>query len=127
MVTRKRFKVPLYPCTLEVVIYDDVGEISDTRHDRTDYDSFCDDYKGSITIGISSKSGGRFITHEAHHAKSVIWDYIGYRPQADNNEVDAYLIQWIAREITNVYYKHKDGNKTEKNNKKNGSKVANNG
>ena len=44
--------------------------------------------------------------HEAEHVKNLIWEYIGYRPQADNDEVDAYLLTYIYNKITDVFYKH---------------------
>jgi hypothetical protein len=37
-----------------------------------------------------------------------IWQYIGYTPQRDNDEVDAYLLTYIYNKITQVFYKHKD-------------------
>lgn len=38
--------------------------------------------------------------------KNSIWRYIGYTPQADNDEVDAYLLTYIYKKITDVFYKH---------------------
>lgn len=35
-----------------------------------------------------------------------IWRYIGYTPQEDNDEVDAYLITYIYDKITSIFYKH---------------------
>lgn len=32
--------------------------------------------------------------------------YIGYTPQEDNDEVDAYLITYIYDKIVSVFYKH---------------------
>ena len=43
---------------------------------------------------------------EAEHIKNSIWRYIGYTPQEDNDEVDAYLITYIYDKITSVFYKH---------------------
>lgn len=40
--------------------------------------------------------------------KNHIWQYIGYTPQRDNDEVDAYLLTYIYDKITQVFYKHKD-------------------
>lgn len=48
------------------------------------------------------------IVHEAEHIKNHIWQYIGYTPQRDNDEVDAYLLTYIYDKITQVFYKHKD-------------------
>ena len=46
------------------------------------------------------------IVHEAEHVKNLIWEYIGYRPQSDNDEVDAYLLTYIYNKIIDVFYKH---------------------
>jgi hypothetical protein len=35
------------------------------------------------------------IAHESEHIKNAIWRYIGYEPQRDNDEVDAYLLTYI--------------------------------
>lgn len=42
------------------------------------------------------------------HKNILIWQYIGYTPQRDNDEVDAYLLTYIYDKITQVFYKHKD-------------------
>ena len=56
-------------------------------------------------VAINSKRGSSII-HEAEHIKNSIWRYIGYTPQEDNDEVDAYLITYIYDKITSVFYKH---------------------
>ena len=48
------------------------------------------------------------IINIAEHIKNHIWQYIGYTPQRDNDEVDAYLLTYIYDKITQVFYKHKD-------------------
>ena len=49
---------------------------------------------GASLVAINSKRGSSII-HEAEHIKNSIWRYIGYTPQEDNDEVDAYLITYI--------------------------------
>ena len=61
-------------------------------------------YRASL-VAINSKMGSSII-HEAEHIKNSIWRYIGYTPQEDNDEVDAYLITYIYDKITSVFYKH---------------------
>ena len=60
---------------------------------------------GASLVAINSKRGSSII-HEAEHIKNSIWRYIGYTPQEDNDEVDAYLITYIYDKITSVFYKH---------------------
>lgn len=58
-------------------------------------------------VAVNSRRGSS-IVHEAEHIKNHIWQYIGYTPQRDNDEVDAYLLTYIYDKITQVFYKHKD-------------------
>lgn len=46
------------------------------------------------------------IVHEAEHVKNRIWEYIGYTPQRDNDEVDAHLLTYIYDKIASIFYKH---------------------
>ena len=39
---------------------------------------------------------------------NTVSSYLGYTPQRDNDEVDAYLLTYIYDKITQVFYKHKD-------------------
>ena len=124
MITKKTIKVPLYPCKLQVVIFDDKHEVEYFGEYLDDItNGFCDYFKdGFIRISVKSDSGVGAISHESHHAKSYVWKHIDYKPQADNDEVDAYLLSWIVKQVTKLYYKHKEkenGNRKEtKDNKK---------
>lgn len=60
---------------------------------------------GASLVAVNSKRGSS-IVHEAEHIKNHIWNYIGYTPQRDNDEVDAYLLTYIYNKITDVFYKH---------------------
>lgn len=62
---------------------------------------------GASLVAVNSRRGSS-IVHEAEHIKNHIWQYIGYTPQRDNDEVDAYLLTYIYDKITQVFYKHKD-------------------
>ena len=46
------------------------------------------------------------VSKNYEHIKNAIWRYIGYEPQRDNDEVDAYLLTYIYNKITDVFYKH---------------------
>lgn len=49
---------------------------------------------GASLVAVNSRRGSS-IVHEAEHIKNHIWQYIGYTPQRDNDEVDAYLLTYI--------------------------------
>jgi hypothetical protein len=60
---------------------------------------------GAALVAVNSKKDSS-IVHEAEHIKNAIWNYIGYTPQRDNDEVDAYLLAYIYKKIAEVFYKH---------------------
>lgn len=106
MITKKKINIPIFDYKLTIVIFDCWDEVKDwfdgpepravTRHTY-----------GAALVAINSKHGSS-IVHEAVHIKNHIWSYIGYRPQADNDEVDAYVVTYIYNKIVDVYYKHLD-------------------
>lgn len=60
---------------------------------------------GYSMVVINSKEEASII-HEAEHVKNAIWEFIGYSPQVDNDEVDAYLLTYIYIKILEVFRKH---------------------
>lgn len=107
MITKKLYRVPIYPNKLEIVIYDDVNEIQNYRPDRKGFIAFCDKFPdGFIRIGICSNSKISIVAHEAEHAKNAIWRHIGYSATEANDEVDAYLIEWIVSKTSTLLNKH---------------------
>ena len=46
------------------------------------------------------------IAHECLHVKNAVWNRIGYSPQVLNDEVDAYLLDYIMTEVLKVVEKH---------------------
>ena len=46
------------------------------------------------------------VVHELEHVKNLIWKSKGYKPQADNDEPDAYLIGWLFEQVDKVIKKH---------------------
>lgn len=111
MITQKKIKIPIFDYKLDIIIFDDWEELKKVAPDV----SLHVDYARAITLTYPSlwKSVvavdykyASSITHEAEHVKNAIWKAIGYTPQADNDEVDAYLITYIYEKIAEVYYKH---------------------
>ena len=54
------------------------------------------DYPNQITPGV--------IAHESTHVKNIIFKDIGQFPDLDNDEAEAYLMEWIVETVTNFYY-----------------------
>lgn len=108
MITQKRLIVPIFNYKLSIVIFDDWEEVKHLDCEETrSYPpaGFTKWSYGSALVVIDAKRGST-IVHEAEHVKNLIWEYIGYRPQIDNDEVDAYLLTYIYNKITDVFYKH---------------------
>ena len=63
------------------------------------------DYEGHCTVCCTPKYSSS-VVHEAGHIKNLIWEYIGYTPMVDNDEVDQYLHTYIYEQIIKVLNKH---------------------
>lgn len=61
--------------------------------------------EGCSIVAVNSKEEAS-IVHEAEHVKNAIWEFIGYSPQVDNDEVDSYLLTYIYIKILEVFKKH---------------------
>lgn len=105
MVTKKRIIIPIFDYGLTILIYDRWNEIKDIFNTETEPRAITKALSGSAIVAINANKPD-VIIHEAEHIKNLIWDYIGYTPQRDNDEVDAYLITYIYRKIKDVYNKH---------------------
>lgn len=109
MITRKKMNIPIFDYGLTVIIYDNWEEVMHLFNDDNKFrpKAITKFSYGNAVVGIDVNYGGS-IVHEAEHVKNAIWEYIGYKPQVDNDEVDAYLLTYIYKKITDVYYRHKD-------------------
>lgn len=100
--------IPIYDYKLTIVIFDKWQELEGFLS-KEDYEeeskALVIHQHGASLVAINSKRGSS-IVHEAEHIKNCIWRYIGYTPQEDNDEVDAYLITYIYDKITSVFYEH---------------------
>lgn len=128
MITTKYVAVPIYQNSLHIVITDDF---------KKDLDEINKKYFNQFTnnddvLGQSQQRGGstliiisvgrhkvKFkklweveliatIAHEAFHASNTMMNSFGARPDAMNDEPQAYLLDWIVKEIYKTYLKHKE-------------------
>lgn len=107
MITKRKIKIPIFRVSLLIVVVDDMNECLqiDSKVD-TASDSCVVDYNdGRVTIFVTGKDLS-VVAHECLHVKNSIWYRIGYKPQADNDEVDAYLLDYIFNEVKKVIDKH---------------------
>lgn len=88
-----------------------------SNRDDSELDKSWDPTEGTFTLCVKDKQTGKYgllvnfadwalgdksqlvnyVTHEAEHVKSSIFDDIGLITNPDSQEADAYLIGWIAQ------------------------------
>lgn len=108
MITQKKMIVPIFDYKLTIVIFDKWEELDrflPKEEMEQEAKAITISQYGASLVAVNSKRGSS-IVHEAEHIKNNIWNYIGYTPQSDNDEVDAYLLTYIYNKITDVFYKH---------------------
>lgn len=113
MLTTKKIIIPLYEIKLTIFIFDNWSEVkSALPEDEQDSESrgvtwTGNNNNGSFAIGTAIHSKHKlFAVHEAEHIKNLIWLQIGYRPDPNNDEVDAYLIKYIYSNIMDAIISH---------------------
>ena len=107
MITKKVINIPIFRLKLKIIIVDELNEALGIEPNiDTEADSCVIDHNnGTVTIIIASNDMS-IIAHECLHIKNIVWNRIGYSPQALNDEVDAYLLDYIITEVLKVVEKH---------------------
>ena len=107
MITKKNINIPIFRLKLKIVVVDDIEEALEIDTNiNTEADSLViDNNNGTATIVIASNDMS-IIAHECLHVKNVVWNRIGYSPNPLNDEVDAYLLDYIMTEVLKVVEKH---------------------
>ena len=109
MITEKSFIVPIYDFKVEVSVFDNLSEAIDK------YPEFMTTGTKACTIEYFDSSKVKLIVpsykypsvvHELEHAKNLIWKAKGYKPQEDNDETDAYLIEYLYDRVDRIIRKH---------------------
>lgn len=110
MITKKNMIIPIFDYKLTVLIFDKWEELEGIIPDEeldVSARAITISKHGASLVAVNAKCGSS-IVHEAEHIKNNLWIHIGYTPQKDNDEVDAYVITYIYNKIVNVYYRHLD-------------------
>lgn len=105
MITSKKTIIPIFDYRLDIIIFDYWDEVKYMFDDGPEPRAVTKSTYGKSIVGVNSKEEASII-HEAEHVKNKIWNFIGYRPMADNDEVDAYLLTYIYKKIKEVFNKH---------------------
>lgn len=103
---KRRLNIPIFNYKLVIVIYDKWEEVKDMHKGSIEPNAFTRIFpEGCSIVAVNSKEEAS-IVHEAEHVKNAIWEFIGYSPQVDNDEVDSYLLTYIYIKILEVFKKH---------------------
>lgn len=107
MITKKNINIPIFRLKLKIVVVDDIKEaLKINPNIDTEANSLViDNNNGTATIVIASNDMS-IIAHECLHVKNAVWNRIGYSPNPVNDEVDAYLLDYIMAEVLKVVEKH---------------------
>lgn len=107
MLTYKKMTIPIFDIGLKIYIFDDESEVKHLVGDEGSFKGLTLYFEDRRFISVFiDKNHPSTIVHEAEHIKNFIWNIIGYTPQRDNDEVDAYLLKYIYNKVIDVFYKH---------------------
>ena len=107
MITKKVINIPIFRLKLKIIIVDEIKEALGIEPNiDTEADSCVIDHNNGIATIIIASNDMSTIAHECLHVKNAIWNRIGYSPQVLNDEVDAYLLDYIMAEVLKVVEKH---------------------
>ena len=107
MITKKNINIPIFRLKLKIVVVDDIEEALEIDTNiNTEADSLVIDHNNGTATVIIASNDMSIIAHECLHVKNAVWNRIGYSPNPLNDEVDAYLLDYIMTEVLKVVEKH---------------------
>lgn len=106
MITKRNFVVPIYGYKVNVVIFDDIKEIKGEYPDLKECYGATMQFTDGCIVLLRNDDITLTMVHECEHIKNAIWNFIGYTPQSNNDEVDAYLITYLFSKLKEIYKKH---------------------
>ena len=107
MITKKNINIPIFRLKLKIVVVDDIEEALEIDTNiNTEADSLVIDHNNGTATVIIASNDMSIIAHECLHVKNAVWNRIGYSPNPVNDEVDAYLLDYIMAEVLKVVEKH---------------------
>lgn len=107
MITRKSFRLPIYGVPYEIAFADSWEEAVKIDPDfpcfqsaRTVWDD--DTNLGLKMIFLGDSAGPSVCAHECVHLANRIWVVVGYKPDIENDEPDAYLVGHLMSAVMEV-------------------------
>lgn len=109
-----KYIVDILPLERSVVCIDSVDEAPDDiiiEWNKTQTNAMTYVYRGDVYILFNRKDnkvGGGVLCHEVYHAVNRLFDIIGYKVDTTNDEIGAYLMEFVYRELCDfVFYPKK--------------------
>lgn len=113
MITKKTFLVPIFKQSVIVIVFDDYEELIKKYPEIKERRFF------GLTIEnenfdhkiIIPPNNAPIIVHEVEHLKNIILRNIGHIPDNSNDEIDAYLVEYLLKRILRITQMHLDRKK----------------
>lgn len=104
MVLKRVVRIPIYKYKITVIVSDTVEEVQKIYPEIGECHACTLEGKYDSVVWFPPELDN--IIHECEHLKNNIWNYIGYTPQSNNDEVDAYLVSYLVNTITKIVIQH---------------------
>jgi hypothetical protein len=111
--TEHKEKLPILNIDYSILVYKDVSEIEEKFKDKewsyhlSEYDAFVYEDKGKFYICFWSSvliSQGK-IAHECKHFVNMAFNYVEYRMDSYNDEIECYFLQYMVDKVNEVLKK----------------------
>ena len=106
MITKKVIKVPIYDDKVIIVVADNLNEARELYPTIGENIKACVLEGSGYSIIVVPPNQLNLVIHECLHLKNCIWNHIGYKPISNNDEVDAYLIEYLFDQVLKTINKH---------------------
>lgn len=98
---KKKIIIPIYDCPLTIIVVDDLTSLNSKFNTKIDdnYDAVFFTHKDKAHVAFRPDSPDDLIVHETVHVVNHIFDYYGVELDVNNDEHQAYLTQYIFKQI----------------------------
>lgn len=104
---KTKVKIPIYDQTLVIIKTKKLKELPDKYElgDLRGYSAVTFYHKGKYHIAFSKDINNGIIAHEALHFVGDLFNHVGIKHDAFNDEPFAYMLGWAVNKITKILNK----------------------
>lgn len=104
MILKRNIKVPIFNYTIQVIVFNDYNEARANKllyseNSLAETQEYLHQGHCKVVIPYNDLSS---IVHEICHIINCIWRQIDYEPPRDNDEISAYLMEWLLQKINAI-------------------------